>query len=74
MDIRPTPAGRIASTLYKLPKLSIKVRFENGLTADYRLIAGSTRTGFLLSPTVADARDFVALSSGSREELLRGHR
>lgn len=71
MDIRPTVAGRVMSTLYKLPKLSIKVRYENGETADFRLIAGSTQTGFLLSPTVVDARDFVALASSQQQDVLQ---
>jgi len=70
MDIRPTFAGRLMSTLYKLPKLSIKMRYENGDTADFRLIAGATQTGFLLSPTVADARDFIALASSQQQDLL----
>lgn len=70
MDIRPTLVGRLFSIFYKAPKLSLKVRYENGDTADFRLVAGMTQTGFLLSPTVADARDFVAIGSLYRPELL----
>ncbi|PTT65571.1 hypothetical protein [Stenotrophomonas sp. HMWF003] len=74
MDIRPTLAGKLFSTVFKAPKLSLKVRYENGETANYRLIAGMTRTGFLLSPTVADAKDFVALGSSYRDDLLGNKR
>jgi hypothetical protein len=74
MDIRPTLAGKLFSTVFKAPKLSLKVRYENGDTANYRLIAGMTRTGFLLSPTVSDAKDFVALGSSYRDDLLGNKR
>lgn len=70
MDIRPTLAGKVFSTLFKAPKLSLRVRYEDNTTADFRLIAGMTKTGFLLSPTVADASDFIALASSHREDLL----
>jgi len=70
MDIRPTLAGKLFSTLYKAPRLSLRVRYENGQSADFRLIAGMTKTGFLLSPTVADAKEFVALGSLHRADLL----
>ncbi|PPT77403.1 hypothetical protein XarjCFBP8253_08360 [Xanthomonas arboricola pv. juglandis] len=73
MDIRPTLAGKLFSTIFKAPKLSLKVRYENGDIANYRLIAGMTQSGFLLSPTVADATDFVALGSAYRQDLL-GHK
>lgn len=74
LDIRPTFLGKIFSTLFKAPKLSLGVRYEGGGTADYRLVAGMTQTGFLLSPTVSSAKDFVALRSSHRRALLDGRR
>lgn len=74
MQIRPTLAGKLFSTVYKAPKLSIKVRYQNGATADYRIVAGMTETGFLLSPTVSDAQDFVALTSPYRQDVLDARR
>ncbi|MCF7749378.1 hypothetical protein KQ945_01370 [Bacillus subtilis subsp. subtilis] len=70
MDIRPTVAGRVFSILFKAPKLSLRVRYEDNTTADFRLIAGMVKTGFLLSPTVVDASDFIALGSSHRQDLL----
>ncbi len=70
MNIQPTLIGRMLSAVYKAPKLSIRVRYENGETADYRMVAGAARTGFLLSPTISDAREFVALGSRYRSDLL----
>jgi hypothetical protein len=70
MDIRPTLAGKLLSTIFKAPALTLRVRYEDGETADYRLIAGMAGAGFLLSPTVSDAKGFVALGSRHREALL----
>jgi len=74
LDIRPTLLGKVFSTLYKAPKLSMKVRYEDGSTADYRMVAGMAKTGFLLSPTVSSAKDFIALRSIHRHELLDAKR
>ncbi|MDH6332304.1 hypothetical protein M2299_003158 [Stenotrophomonas sp. 1278] len=74
MDIRPTLVGRLVSTLFKAPKLSLRVTFENGDTADYRLVSGMTQSGFLLSPTVGSAKDFIALRSSNWQALLKGRR
>ena len=74
LDIQPTLLGKLFSTFYKAPKLSMKVRYEDGSTADYRMIAGMAQTGFLLSPTVSDAKDFIALRSSYMHQLLDAKR
>lgn len=74
LDIQPTLLGKIFSTLFKAPKLSLGVQYEGGGTADYRLVSGMTQTGFLLSPTVSDAKSFIALRSSHRRDLLHGRR
>lgn len=74
MDIRPTLLGKLVSTVFKAPKLSLNVQFENGESANYRLVSGMTQTGFLLSPTVTSAKDFVALRSGAWRDLLKDRR
>jgi hypothetical protein len=70
MDIQPTLLGRIYATLYKAPELVLEVTYEDGNKSAYRMIAGMGKTGFLLSPTVTDVNQFVALGSHSREDLL----
>ncbi|WMJ67731.1 hypothetical protein [Stenotrophomonas sp. 24(2023)] len=70
LDIQPTLAGRLASMAYKAPPLSLWVRYENGDTARFRLVAGMARTGFLLSPTLTRADEYVALASHHRQALL----
>ncbi|WP_295936720.1 hypothetical protein [uncultured Xanthomonas sp.] len=70
VDIQPTLLGRLVALLYKLPELSMRVRYVDEATADFRFIPGMARSGFLLSPTVRDAKDFAALSSHYRANLL----
>jgi hypothetical protein len=70
IDIRPTLPGKLFATLYKAPELSLEVIYEDGSKSLYRMIAGMGRPGFLLSPTVTDANQFVALGSHSRDDLL----
>jgi len=74
MDIKPTLLGKIYATLYKAPELSLEVVYEDGSTSVYRMIAAMGRPGFLLSPTVTDANQFVALGSHSRGDLLSKRR
>lgn len=66
MDVRPTFAGKILSTLYKLPLLDIELSFDDGRTATHRFIAGIGKTGFIVSPYLTDARDYIELAAGVR--------
>ncbi|WP_323157377.1 hypothetical protein [Stenotrophomonas maltophilia] len=70
IDVQPTLLGRLFSILYKAPELTLQVRYDNGETASYRFIAGLAKSGFLLSPTITDVNDFVALTSSHRDDLL----
>ena len=58
------------SALYKLPSLYLVVTYADGSTEQSRFIPGEARAGFLLSPTVRNAVDFVALLSTRREEFF----
>jgi hypothetical protein len=70
INVTPTLAGRIASTLYKLPRLQISVTYADGSRRDYTFIPGMASAGFLLSPTVTSGLDFVALRSRKWEGML----
>ena len=69
MQFHPTLSGRIASNLFKLPLLRIEVTTADGRTRSYRLVAGMASAGFLLSPVVASARDFIAMRSTATDVL-----
>ncbi len=61
IDIRPTLAGRLVGLLFRPPILRITLHGADGLDTPYRLLSGPARAGFLLTPVVANTRDFLAL-------------
>ena len=69
LKFHPTLPGRVASALFKLPLLWMDVTTADGRTRSFRLVAGMANAGFLLSPVVASARDFVALRSTATDAL-----
>jgi hypothetical protein len=72
IDVEPTLLGRLAALVFKAPPLTILVRYSDRTSKAYRFVPGLARGGFLLSPTVASPRDFVALQSARSQELLSG--
>ena len=71
IDVAPTVMGRLVLALYKLPPLYLVVNYANGSTEDFRFIPGEARSGFLLSPTVRNSVDFLALQSTRREDFFK---
>lgn len=72
LDVKPTLLGRLFAAVYKDPPLYISVGFADRTSATYRMIPSIARTGFLLSPVISSAEDFVALQSSRAPELLEG--
>jgi hypothetical protein len=72
IDVKPTLLGKLVSALFKNPFLSIVVKYSDGTTKNFRFVPGMARDGFLLSPTVSSARDFVALQSPRAAYQLQG--
>lgn len=57
--------GRIASLLYKIPPLRIRIEFDEGGRASYRFAAAAGRGGFLLSPMIRNVGELErALDAG----------
>ena len=61
LDLEPTPAGRLASLLFRPPLLTITVRYANGPVERFRLVSGLARAGFLLTPRVLTTADMISL-------------
>lgn len=53
--------GELANLLLKSAFLTISVTLDDGTVKGYRLVAGMTEAGFLLSPLVSSAKDFAHL-------------
>ncbi len=60
--IKPTLVGRFISVVFKLPPLIISYRFSNGVVQNYRYIEGMGESGFVISPLVGTAAEFIALA------------
>ncbi len=61
LDIEPTPAGRLASLLFRPPLLTITIRYANGPVERFRLVSALARAGFLLTPRLLNTEDMLAL-------------
>jgi hypothetical protein len=70
IDVEPTLLGRIISFFYKGPTLKLLVNYADGKTKIFRFVPAMAKTGFLLSPTVTTAREFISLESSRSDELL----
>jgi len=64
IDLRPTWLGRFAELALKPPQLRLAVTLHNGEERLYRLIPGIAEVGFIVSPLIATAQDFVTLAEG----------
>jgi hypothetical protein len=70
IDVAPTALGTLASAVFKLPELTLSVRYGDHSRKVYRFVPGQAQGGFLLSPTITTPDDFVALQSPSAQDLL----
>lgn len=61
LDLQPTPAGRLASLLFRPPLLTITIRYANGPVERFRLVPALARAGFLLTPRVLNTADMLSL-------------
>ncbi len=63
-SIKENVLGRLAELLFKPPAVLMHVELQNGSVRSYRLIPAIAAEGFLVSPLVATADDFLLVSSG----------
>lgn len=66
VDLRPTLLGRALSMFFRLPTLTMSVDFADGHQRSYRFVPGIAAAGFVLSPTVNNASEFVEMADDVR--------
>lgn len=74
--IKPSVYGKLASILYRLPELRLRVQAESDRDSerDFRLLPGAAEAGFLISPLVESQEDLGSLwrcagaTNGSEKE------
>jgi hypothetical protein len=62
IDCRPNAAGRLATTLYRLPSITLQITVGKE-AGEFRLIPACAREGFLLNPLVTNSSDIPLLWS-----------
>jgi hypothetical protein len=65
LDIKPTLIGRLANILFKPPKLKIKLVLTTGISKEYRIISGLSKSGFIISPLIEYTPEFSLLYANS---------
>jgi hypothetical protein len=63
IEIDRTLTGSLVSTLFKLPMLALNTTLRNGQQHANRFVPAMARSGFILSPYIADCNAFAALAS-----------
>ena len=61
ITIEKTFFGRLLSTLFQPPLITMSVRFDDDTESEYRIVPGIARSGFLLSPFINSRADFATL-------------
>ena len=64
VTVHPNLLGRLAGLLFRPAPLTMQVRFADGHRHLYQFIVGIGEAGFVMSPLVRDADDFLALAAG----------
>ena len=65
VNIRKSFIGAILNTLFKPSQLVIKLTMQNGTTRDYRIVAGMSESGFVVSPLIENTEELGLLFSGA---------
>jgi hypothetical protein len=64
IDIRYTWLGQLLSIVFKPPLVNLRLQYSDGRQETRRIIPAIARAGFVVSPEVKSADDFIALARG----------
>ncbi|HTJ02737.1 MAG TPA: hypothetical protein VL492_08080 [Methylovirgula sp.] len=68
-DIRVNMFGKLMTDALRGPKIDILLQYKDGSSRTYRLIPAIAKAGFVISPTIASAADYLALAQGDRQKV-----
>ncbi|MCY4495487.1 MAG: hypothetical protein OXB92_16710 [Acidimicrobiaceae bacterium] len=63
VDFKKSFLGNIANILFKPSQLAIKLNLHNGVTREYRIVAGMSGAGFVISPLIENTEELGLLFS-----------
>jgi hypothetical protein len=70
-SIGKTPLGRLIELLFRPPPVEMILRLSDGSWRRYRAVTAIVEAGFLITPIVTDAHDFLLVAKGESAPLPR---
>ena len=67
LDVQLTFFGKLRALIYREPKLRIEVKTKDGSAHLYSLVRATARSGFMLSPAIADNNQYLDWLDGGNE-------
>jgi hypothetical protein len=64
IKFKNTLVGDLTKSLFKLPKVTMRLDYSNSSSSTYRIIPDMTNRGFLLDPLIQSGEDFALMLSG----------
>lgn len=76
LQVRPSLSwlGQLRGALYKPPRLFLVATDSHGDETRHRIVPSITGTGFMISPVIQDARDYVEFARGHGRKFLKSLR
>jgi hypothetical protein len=74
IDIGPNAYGKFEGLLFRQSQLYINFLFPGGRVERYRFVPGMARSGFVISPVITNAAQFVALGDLKVSDVLLARR
>jgi hypothetical protein len=67
LDARLTFFGKLRALIYREPKLRVEVETRDGAIRNYTIVRAVAKSGFMLSPAIADNSQYLEWLDGSDE-------
>jgi hypothetical protein len=64
LNVHPTLIGKLVRMAFKLPQLQIELTLDDGHIVKHRFIPAIGETGFIISPYMTNAQDFILMAAG----------
>jgi hypothetical protein len=61
--------GKLMTEALRGPKVEILLQYKDGSRRTYRVIPAIAKAGFIISPTIGSAADYLALAQGDRQKV-----
>ncbi len=70
-DIHINTFGKLMTGALRAPKIELLLEYKDDTRRTYRIIPAIAKAGFIISPTIGSAADYLALAEGDRQKIER---